>query len=202
MFTIGDELRGDAREALSSLRDAGFVPVIASGDREAAVAPVARALAVDEWHAGLLPADKLRLVADFQRQGRTVIMVGDGINDAPVLAAADASIALDAGTALARASADAIALSRRLMTVVEATQIAARTRRIIRQNIAWAIAYNLMAVPLAASGILAPWMAALGMSLSSFIVVLNALRLHRHRSKISGPASASDTTPLSERVTT
>ncbi len=88
------------------------------------------------------------------------------------------------------------------MTVVEAAQIAARTRRIIRQNIAWAIAYNLTAVPLAASGILAPWMAALGMSLSSFIVVLNALRLHRHKSKVRGPDSASDTTPLPEHVTT
>ena len=98
---------------------------------------------------------------------------------APVLAAADASIALDAGTALARASADAVSLGRQLGSIVTATRIAASTQRIIRQNIAWAIVYNLTAVPLAVSGLLAPWMAAIGMSASSLLVVLNALRLHR-----------------------
>lgn len=201
-FTIGDELRTDAREALRHLRDAGFKPIIASGDREAAVASVARALEVDDWHAGLRPADKLEFVADLQCHGHTVIMVGDGINDAPVLAAADASIALDAGTALARASADAIALSRRLMTVVEAAQVAARTRQVIRQNVAWAIAYNVTAIPLAASGMLAPWMAALGMSLSSFVVVLNALRLHRCKTTIVDPDRASEAPALTTRVTT
>ena len=201
-FTIGDELRADARDALRSLTLSGFRPIIASGDREAAVASVARALEIDEWHAGLMPADKLDLVADLQRRDQTVIMVGDGINDAPVLAAADASIALDAGTALARASADAIALSRRLMTVVEAAQVAAQTRRIIRQNIVWAIAYNLTAVPMAASGMLAPWMAALGMSLSSFVVVLNALRLHRHKTNNSGRELESEVSALTEHVTT
>lgn len=179
-FTIGDELRSDAGAALGALREAGFRTVIASGDRASAVKQAATELRVSEWHAGLLPADKLRLLARLQ-QDADVVMVGDGINDAPVLAAADASIALDAGTALARASADAIALSRRLMTIVDAADVAARTRRIIRQNIGWAIAYNVVAVPLAASGYLAPWMAALGMSLSSFIVVMNALRLHRHQ---------------------
>ena len=200
-FTLGDELRSDAREAVSRLRESGFRIVIASGDRPAAVATVAQTLQVPEQHAGLLPADKLRLVADLQANGHRVIMVGDGINDAPVLAAADASIALDAGTALARASADAIALSRRLMSVVDAATIAAHTRTVIRQNISWAIAYNVIAVPLAASGTLAPWMAALGMSLSSFVVVLNALRIHRHGKHGAIDAPSARPADLSEQVT-
>ena len=178
-FDVGDELRADAKTAIDALKQSGFVPIIASGDREPAVRRVADQLAIASWHAGLSPAAKLDLIHDLREQGRTVIMVGDGINDAPVLAAADASIALDAGTALARASADAVSLGRRLGSIVTAADIASRTRRIIRQNIAWAIVYNATAVPLAVSGLLAPWMAAIGMSASSLIVVVNALRLHR-----------------------
>jgi len=151
-FSIGDELRSDAE---------------------------ANKLGIGDWHAALSPAAKLELLARLQKNGATVVMVGDGVNDAPVLAAADASIAIDAGTALARASADAIVLGKRIGSVVDAALIALRTRKVIRQNILWAILYNLTAVPLAASGMLAPWMAAIGMSASSLIVVLNALRLQR-----------------------
>jgi Cu2+-exporting ATPase len=178
-FDIGDELRSDAEAAIAVLRQDGFQPIIASGDSDAAVRRVAGRLGIQDWHAGLSPADKLDLVHQLRDDGETVIMVGDGINDAPVLAAADGSIALDAGTALARASADAVSLGKRLGAIVTATRVATATRRIIRQNIAWAIVYNLTAVPLAVSGVLAPWMAAIGMSLSSLLVVLNALRLHR-----------------------
>jgi Cu2+-exporting ATPase len=199
-FVIGDALRADAAQAIDRLREAGFDTVIASGDRAAAVQSVAATLGIRDWHAAMTPADKLQLVATLKRAGHSVVMVGDGINDAPVLAAADASIALDAGTALARASADAIAMSRRLMSVVDAARIAARTRRIVRQNIAWAIAYNLTAVPLAASGLLAPWMAALGMSLSSLLVVLNALRLHRFDPDAVLPSPATAIVRLPEAV--
>lgn len=178
-FAIGDALRADAHATVAALARAGFRIVIASGDRPAAVRPVAERLGVEDWHAGLKPEDKLALVHRLRRRGETVVMVGDGINDAPVLAAADASIALDAGTALARATADAVVLGERLGSVLDGVEIARATRRIVRQNIGWAIAYNLTAVPLAASGMLAPWMAALGMSASSAVVVLNALRLHR-----------------------
>ncbi|MGB5353097.1 MAG: heavy metal translocating P-type ATPase [Woeseia sp.] len=189
-FVIGDELRADARQAIDTLRQSGYRTVIASGDRSAAVADVAGKLGIEDWHAALTPTAKLEFVESRRRNGETVIMVGDGINDAPVLAAADASIALDAGTALARASADAIALGRRLMSIVDAAEVADKTRHIVRQNMAWAIAYNLAAVPLAATGMLAPWMAALGMSASSLVVVLNALRLHRHGRKLQKSAAA------------
>ena len=180
-FAIGDEVRSDAADAVAELQRAGFKVVIASGDNAAAVSEVASQLDVSDWHATMLPAEKLEFIRQLQADGQSVVMVGDGINDAPVLAAADASIALDAGTALARASADAIALGKRLGTIVDAVGVARATRRIIRQNISWAIIYNVTAVPLAVSGILAPWMAAIGMSLSSLLVVLNALRLHRFR---------------------
>ena len=177
-FNIGDKLRKDAVAAIEQLQQAGFTPVIASGDRESAVRDVALRLGIDTWHAGLTPADKLQLLASLQQHGK-VVMVGDGINDAPVLAAADASIALDSGTALARASADAVSLGRYLGTINTAINVAQKTRRVIRQNITWAIIYNATAIPLAVSGVLMPWMAALGMSLSSLLVVFNALRLQR-----------------------
>jgi Cu2+-exporting ATPase len=189
-FEIGDELRADAVDAIERLRSLGYRPVIASGDRAEAVSPVAARLAIDDWQAALTPAEKLDYIRTLREAHETVIMVGDGINDAPVLAAADASVALDAGTALARASADAVSLGRGLGPLVTAATIARRTRRIIRQNIGWAIAYNLTAVPLAISGFLAPWMAALGMSMSSLIVVLNALRLHNFDARAAkGPAT-------------
>jgi len=179
VFQVGDELRSDAKASISALRSAGYRTVIVSGDRQPAVARIAERLGVDEWHAAMTPADKLAFVGASHDRGERVIMVGDGINDAPVLAAADASVALDAGTALARASADAVSLGSKLGALVQAAGIAKFTRRIIRQNIAWAIVYNLTAVPLAVTGMLAPWMAAIGMSASSLVVVLNALRLHR-----------------------
>lgn len=178
-FDIADELRADARSAIDELRKLGHDIVLASGDRTASVASAAGKLGIDDWHAELTPAGKLELIAGLQATGRRVLMVGDGINDAPVLAAADASIAIDAGTALARASADAVVIGKRVGTLTEAARLAIRTRRTVRQNIVWAIAYNLTAVPLAASGVLAPWMSAIGMSLSSLIVVANALRLQQ-----------------------
>ena len=193
-FAIGDEIRNDAATAIAGLQQAGYHLVIASGDSAAAVNEVAGQLGITDWHAAMSPARKLAFIRQLQADGQSVVMIGDGINDAPVLAAADASIALDAGTALARASADAIALGKRLGTIVDAVGVARATRRIIRQNIAWAIIYNVTAVPLAVSGILAPWMAAIGMSLSSLLVVLNALRLHRFR-KIDAPIHSENTLP-------
>jgi Cu2+-exporting ATPase len=178
-FRITDELRDDAASTVQRLQALGNRVIIASGDRPAAVRSVARQLKVENWYADMSPTGKMALVASLQEAGETVVMVGDGINDAPVLQSADASIAIDAGTALARASADAVALGQRLGCVVDAVATAGRVNRIIRQNVTWAIAYNITAVPLAVTGVLSPWMAALGMSVSSLVVVLNALRLQR-----------------------
>ncbi len=199
-FEIGDKIRIDARAAIRHLKEAGFRPVIASGDRPGPVQHVAGLLEIEEWHARLSPADKLALIARMQSLPERVIMVGDGINDAPVLAAADASVALDAGTALARASADAVSLGKKLGTIATAAEVARVTRRVIRQNLTWAIIYNLTAVPLAVSGFLAPWMAAIGMSGSSLLVVLNALRLHRFRESPGIAPATTAARPVPQRV--
>ena len=201
-FRIGDELRADAADAVAELERMGHRIVIASGDRESSVAAAAGALGIGEWHSALTPASKLKLIAELRADGERVLMVGDGINDAPVLAAADASIAIDAGTALARASADAVVVGKRLATIVDAAVTARDTRRIIRQNIVWAIGYNVTAVPLAAAGLLAPWMAALGMSLSSLIVVTNALRLRRPRDRRPARHAGAADTPVSREALT
>jgi Cu2+-exporting ATPase len=143
------------------------------------VSRAACALGVTEWHAAQRPEDKLALLRARQQSGGVVAAVGDGINDAPLLAQADVSIALVAGSQLAQASADVVFTGDDLRVLARLPDWAAATRRIVRQNLAWAAVYNLAAVPLAAAGLLAPWMAAIGMSLSSLVVVGNALRLNR-----------------------
>jgi Cu2+-exporting ATPase len=125
------------------------------------------------------PEDKLACVRELQRRGAVVAMVGDGINDAPVLAGADVSLALAEGAALAQRAADFVIVGGGLLRVPQAIALARRTRRIVRQNLAWALGYNLLALPLAASGQVTPWLAALGMAGSSLLVTLNALRLLR-----------------------
>ena len=176
-FDLSDSLRGDAAEAVSQLRALGLTTHIFSGDSPAAVAHVARALGVDDHHGSMRPDDKLARVRELQAAGHTVVMVGDGVNDAPVLAGADVSVAMGQGAQLAHASADMVALSERLHMLGDGVLKARATRTIIKQNLGWALLYNLCAVPLAASGLVAPWMAAIGMSLSSLVVVVNALRL-------------------------
>ena len=150
-----------------------------SGDRPETVAHVARELAIAEARGGMTPQAKLERLRELQGQGKVVAMVGDGVNDAPVLAAAQVSLAMGSGTQLAHATADMILLSERLEHLVSGVDGARKTLRIMRENFAWAIGYNLIALPLAAGGWLTPWMSALGMSFSSLLVVVNALRLRQ-----------------------
>ncbi|WP_449447711.1 heavy metal translocating P-type ATPase [Thermomonas brevis] len=176
-FTFAERERADAAQALQRLREQGLALHLASGDAAAPVARFASAMGITDPHARQSPEDKLALVRTMQRDGRVVAMVGDGLNDAPVLAGADVSLAIGDGAALAQRSADLVLSGMSLANVPAAIGIARRTRRIVRQNLAWAIGYNLLALPLAATGMVTPWLAALGMALSSLAVTANALRL-------------------------
>jgi P-type Cu2+ transporter len=179
IFRLADRLRAGARQQISRLSDLGLRTEVASGDSADAVAPVVAAAGIGHWRAGMTPEDKLALLRQRQRAGETVAMVGDGVNDAPVLAGADVSIAMSGGTPLAQTSADMVLLGESLEPLGDGVAHARRTLRIVRQNLAWAAGYNLTALPLAATGLIAPWMAAIGMSASSLLVVLNAMRLSR-----------------------
>lgn len=178
-FELEESMRQDAVSAVQSLKALGIDIELASGDGETAVGALADTLGIDRRAARQTPEDKLRRVRALQAQGHRVAMVGDGINDAPVLAGADVSLAMGEGAALAQRAADWVVTSPRLARIPQAIAIARRTRAVIRQNLAWASAYNLLALPLAATGHVTPWMAALGMAASSLLVTLNALRLAR-----------------------
>ncbi len=180
-FTVADTLREDAGETLAMLREMGYQTSLVSGDGEVPVARAAASLSIGDAHFGCTPDDKLEYIHALQQRGDVVVMVGDGINDAPVLAGADASIAPSHAASLAQSSADVLMLGDALHPVVTLLRGARHTMRIVRQNLAWAIIYNLSAVPLAAVGFVPPWLAAIGMSTSSLVVVLNALRLSRIR---------------------
>jgi Cu2+-exporting ATPase len=174
---ISSQLRPGARAAIDALRCCGLDIIIASGDSDGAVSHAARALGVQRARPRLSPSDKIRLVEELRSHGHRVFMVGDGINDGPVLATADVSCAMGQGSAVAQSAADLLLLHEGLDSLPLAVHTARMTLRVIRQNLAWAAGYNLAAVPLAAFGLISPWLAALGMSLSSLGVVLNARRL-------------------------
>jgi len=178
-FALEDSLRPGTADVLREICQLGPEVSLASGDNESAVRRVARALDIVDYRSGCSPEEKLAMLRAAQQDGDTVIMVGDGINDAPVLAGADASVAMAEGALLAQTSADVIMLGHSLAPLVVCLRTAKQTMRIVRQNLAWAIVYNGTALPLAAVGWVPPWAAAIGMSASSLIVVLNALRLSR-----------------------
>lgn len=185
-FLLGDRLRPDAVEAVRGLEALGLTVLLASGDQVPVVAAVAQRCGIERWQAACTPEAKHALVSALQTDGAIVCMVGDGVNDAPVLAQAAVSVAMGSGAVLAQQSADLVLTGPRLGTLVDGIVHARHTLRIMRQNLGWALGYNLVAVPLAAGGWLSPWLAGLGMAASSLLVVVNALRL-RH-----GPREAED----------
>ncbi|WP_323981219.1 heavy metal translocating P-type ATPase [Aeromonas media] len=178
-FTLADTVRADAGALIQAFKAAGLQTTILTGDSSPQADTVARGLEVDELVKGVTPDGKLAYLKAREAAGDISIMVGDGINDAPVLAGAHASFAMAGGTDLAKNSADAILLADDLSRLLTARTLALRTRRIIQENFAWSIGYNLLVLPLAASGWLPPYLAAAGMSLSSLIVVTNSMRLNR-----------------------
>ena len=186
-FRLGERLRSGARDAVAALVADGIEVEIVSGDAPAKVAAVASRLGITQWRARQSPAAKLERLRELRAGGARVLAVGDGINDAPVLAGADVAVALTSGADLAQAAGDVILDGAHLTALPVARAVARETLAVLRQNQRWALAYNLAVVPLAALGFVAPWLAAIGMSVSSLVVVLNALRIGRRTS-----AAASD----------
>jgi Cu2+-exporting ATPase len=178
-MTFGDAMRPSARALVDSLHKLGIEVSLVSGDRSVTARYVAEAVGIDEYHGDATPEDKRAFIRALQSRGATVAMVGDGVNDAPGLAQADVSLTLGSAATLTQWTADVVVLGSDLGCVSTAIQTARRTFRVIRQNLAWAFGYNAIAIPLAATGHVSPLAASLGMSISSFIVVANALRLAR-----------------------
>jgi Cu2+-exporting ATPase len=174
---FSDALRPEAGAVVAALQQQGMRVLVLSGDDPATVATVAAGLGIAEHAGGLSPEDKHARVRALQAQGAVVAMVGDGVNDAPVLAQAQLSIAMGSGAVLSQAQADVVLVSGRLDGVLDALRAGRRSMRIVRQNLAWAVAYNVAALPLAIAGYVTPWLAGIGMAASSLLVVLNALRL-------------------------
>lgn len=195
LIRVDAALRPGAAALVAALKARGIHVVLASGDRPANVATVADHLGIEERYASLSPDDKLALAQRLRAAGGVVAMIGDGINDAPVLAGANLSIALAEGAAIARTQADLVATGRGLTPLVGLFEQAPRVRRVIRQNLGWALTYNLCALPLAAAGLVPPWAAAIGMSVSSLGVVLNARRLGR----VPARAEQAQPAPLLDR---
>jgi Cu2+-exporting ATPase len=181
LFMLDDVVRHDAQEMIHALTEDGVHVSLLSGDRPQRARHTAAELGIAEYRGGATPADKLAYVRELQAKGAIVAMVGDGVNDAPVLAQAQVSIAPGGGTPLAQVSADIILMGDRLSAISETVRASRHALRVIRQNLGWAVAYNAVALPLAIAGLVTPLVAAIGMSSSSLVVVLNALRLARRR---------------------
>ena len=179
IFAVRDTLRTETPEAVAELKDLGLRPILVTGDNEATARAIASQAGVDDVRAGVLPEGKLAVVEGLHAEGRTVAMVGDGVNDAAALAGADLSIAMGSGTDVAKAASDVTIVNSDVRTIGAALRISARTLRIIKENLVWAFGYNVIAIPLAVFGVIVPGLAAAAMASSSVIVVGNSLRLRK-----------------------
>jgi P-type Cu+ transporter len=182
---LTDTLKSDSAAAVKSLHGARLRTVLLTGDNPSAAEAIAREVGIDEIHAGVLPSGKADVIRQLQSSGRTVAMVGDGVNDAPALAQADLGIAIGSGSDIAKETGDVVLVSGSLHGIVEAIGLSRATMRVIRQNLFFAFFYNVLAIPLAAAGMLSPLIAAAAMALSDITVLGNALRLRRGKLPIA-----------------
>jgi P-type Cu+ transporter len=186
LIAVADQLKPTARQAIADLRALGVAPVLLTGDNERAARCVADAVGIQRVLAGVLPEAKAGHVARLQQAGEVVAMVGDGVNDAPALAAADLGIAIGTGTDVAIEASSITLVSDDLRAAPEAIRLSRQTLRTIKGNLVWAFGYNVVAIPLAVAGIVNPIAAAAAMACSSVLVVSNSLRLRRFRPLMEG----------------
>ncbi len=176
-LAIEDSLREDGVRAVSHLKELGIVPVMVTGDNERTAQAVAKQVGINEVYAGVRPGEKLDILRRYQTMGRKVLMVGDGMNDAAALKGADIGVAIGSGTDLAIDSADMVVVKGGVSAIVDAIHISRQTFTVIRQNLFWAFAYNIIAIPLAMGALLHPAIAETAMAFSSISVILNSMRI-------------------------
>jgi Cu2+-exporting ATPase len=176
-FAFAPQLRPDTPTVIAKLKDKGFGIAIMSGDRARFVEPLARQLGIDAWQGDMTPADKIEAIDAMKADGKMILMVGDGLNDTPALAAAHASLAPTSAADISRRAADTVFQGASLKSLPSMIDTAKRARTIVIQNLTFSVLYNLFWVPVAIAGLVTPWIAAIAMAASSIIVTINALRL-------------------------